>query len=333
MSEDIFVPKSSMEDAVVRQLHTVTYITADKTGVERAFLEAYGLDTTGWFHPSAEDYRTLNPYFGFTDSDTWEACAFFKKAEGANVQVRVIHVHNETPLVRPEIDGFFLGGATISFPMEDLVAHEKTMAGIGMKSTVGVNEMEFAGPAGEIYVSAEIIYPAPENVYLLGVKRPEIFVPVGPIDPSTGIGAAAYSARNTAETDEIIEFLKSVLCFEIRRDVMFTVGKKSALLLPEGVKERFVQAFAPGAQTGYLVFMDHGEFNRMSPAPTIGPPSRGIVMWSFTTGNLEEVYQRARSAGTEILSAPGEIQSPFLPGNKTLLLRDPGGFPIEICET
>lgn len=331
MSEDIFVPESRPEDALVKQLHTVTYVTADKAGVERAFVEGYGLDSSDWFEPSAEEYAALNPYFGFANADTWEACAFFKKGDGANVQIRVIHVHQDAPIVRPELDGFFIGGATVSFPMEDIAAHEKTMAGIGMKSTIGIKEMEFTGPSGEVYISAEIIYPAPENVYLLGVKRPEIFVPVGPLDPSTGIGGAAYSARNCERTDEIIEFLQGVLGFEIRRDVMFTVGAISALLMPEGTEERFVQAFAPGAQTGYLVFMDHGECNRPSPAPTLGPPCRGIVMWSFMTEDLDEVHARAQAAGTKILSAPGDLNSPFLPTQRTLLLEDPDGFPIEVC--
>lgn len=331
MSEDIFVPKSRPEDALVKQLHTVTYVTANKAGVEKALIEGYGLDSSGWLTPSAADYAALNPYLGFANADTWDACAFFKKGDGANIQIRVIHVHKETPAVRPELDGLFIGGATVSFPMEDIGAHEKTMAGIGMKSTIGVKEMEFTAPTGEVYISAEIIYPAPENVYLLGVKRPDIFVPVGPLDPATGIGGAAYSARNSQKTDEIIEFLKSVLGFEIRRDVVFTVGEISALRLPEGTDERFVQAFAPGANTGYLVFMDHGELNRPSPAPTLGTPCRGIVMWSFMTDDLDEVYARAQAAGTEILSPPGEIQSPFLPGTRTLLLRDPDGFPIEVC--
>ena len=35
--EDTFIPKSSTEDALVPQLHTVTYVTSEKTSLERAF--------------------------------------------------------------------------------------------------------------------------------------------------------------------------------------------------------------------------------------------------------------------------------------------------------
>ena len=332
MLQDIFVPTSRPDDAIVRQLHTVTWTTSDKETVERALVTGYGLVTTGWQRPSPDELVVLNDYFGFEPGDSWEACAFTGSNGGENVQVRVIHVDDDAPMVRPSLDGFSIGGATISCPIDDLAAHERGMREIGMSSTIGIKEMEFTGPNGEAYVSAEIIYPAPENVYLLGVRRPDGFVPVGPMDAATGIGGPAYSARNVASADAVIGFLDKVLGFEIRRDVVIPIGERSALLLPEGAEERFVQAFAPGASTGYLVLMDHGKDNRPSPANTIGPPSRGIVMWTFTAPDLDVVLDRANAAETEILSGPDDVASPFLPGTRTLLLRDPEGFPIEICE-
>ncbi len=333
MSEDIFIPDSTPEDAIVGPLHTVTYVTSDKSGVEKALLQGYGLDTTGWMTPSAEQRQTLDPYFGFSASDDWETCGFLKYGSGSNVQVRVIHVDASTPAIRPELNGFYTGGVTISFPINDMAKHEKTMAGLGLPSTMGVKEMEFSGPNGETYISGEIVYPAPENIYLLGVKRPDIFVPVGPVDPENDIGGAAYSARNAANSDAVVEFLDKVLGYEIRRDMEFEVGEESALLMPQGAKERFVQAFAPGSQTGYLVIMDHYENNISSDAPHLGTPYRGISMWSFMSNNLDEVYQRAQAEGAEVISTPSCIASPFMPGSRTLLLKDPSGFPIEICES
>lgn len=332
MSEDIFIAQSSPADAIVGPLHTVTYITSDKNSVEKAFLQGYGLDTTGWVTPSAEQRQSLDPYFGFSGSDHWETCGYLKYGSGANVQVRVIHVDANTPAIRPELNGFYTGGVTISFPINDMAKHEQSMADLGMPSTMGVKEMEFAGANGETYISGEIVYPAPENVYLLGVKRPDIFVPVGPVDPETDIGGAAYSARNAANSDAVVEFLDTVLGYEIRRDMEFEVGEESALLMPQGARERFVQAFAPGSQTGYLVLMDHYENNISSDTPHLGTPYRGISMWSFMSEDLDVVYQRSLRAGTEIIAPPGDIESPFMPGTKTLLLKDPSGFPIEICQ-
>lgn len=331
MSEDIFLPTSSHDDAIVEQLHTVTYLTADKTTVERALREGYQLEWSGWQKPELPELETLNSYFGLSGSD-WEMASFFAAGAGNNVQIRVIYNPAPAPLVREEYDGFFTGGATISFPKPDLYEHEILMNSIGIKSTIGVKEMEFQSPTGEVYISAEIVYFAPENVYLMAVKRPDIFVPVGPMDPETNIGSAAYSARCVENADDVITFMRDVMGFEIRRDVEFEIGEKSALLMPQGAKERFIQAFAPGSSSGYCVVMDHGANNRPSTAPSFGPPSRGIVMWSFRTKDMNEVIRRAKTAGARVLRGPIEIGSPFLRGKRAMIVEDPSGFPIEIFE-
>ena len=331
MIEDIFIPKSSANDALVQQLHTVTYVTTDKETLERAFIQGYGLTHSGWKSPPLSERTIYNKYFGFTGND-WEISTFYKSGEGANIQIRVIYNPENTTIVRQNCDGLIVGGATISFPKEDLRAHEDIMTDIGFTSTMGVKEMEFQAPTGEVYTSAEIIYFAPENAYLLAVKRPDTFVPVGPIDKATGIGGPAYSARCIADADSIIHFFETVMGYEIRRDVIFPIGDISAMLLPKGSQERFIQAFAPGSNTGYLVLMDHLQDNIASTAPVIGTPSRGITMWSFKTDDIEEVYRRAQSAGTTILHGLSTFNSPCLESSRTLLMKDPGGFYIEIFE-
>ncbi|MEO9468002.1 VOC family protein [Parasphingorhabdus sp.] len=329
MTADIFVPESSPEDAIVGPLHTVTYVTCDKDRVEEIFRKGYGLDSSGWTEPSS---AAVGAYLGFDEDTTWQSCVFFKSGEGANVQIRVIALEEETPLVRPAYDGLYAGGATMSFPINDLYAHEKHMASIGVESTIGVKEMEFTSPTGETYVSAEIVYKAPDYVFVMGVVRPDIFIPVGPVDPATGLGGSAYSARCITAGDETVAFFQDVLGFEIRRDVEFTVGEKSALLMPEGTTERFIQAFAPGSATGYLVLMDHQEATKSSPAPSYGPPNRGIAMWSFATSDIDNVQKRATDAGIEVVCRAEEYHSPHLSNGRSLILRDPDGFLIEIFE-
>lgn len=309
--EDIFVPKSASEDAVVGPLHTVTYLTADKEKVGEIFQAGYGLEGEAWVKPTTQQFEKLNPYFGFEAEDRWEVCTFSKTGEGANIQVRVINVDAGKPLVRPAHEGLYVGGATLSFPVADLRAHEKLMASIGVDSTIGVKEMEFTSPEGETYISAEIVYKAPDNVFVMGVTRPGIFVPTGPIDPETGIGGPSYSARCVNVADKTVDFFNDVMGYEIRRDVEFVVGEKSAIIMPEGTTERFIQGFAAGASTGYVVLMDHGDATKQSPAPSFGPPNRGLGIWSFSAKNIDDVYRRAKAFDAEILSAPDYVQSPF----------------------
>ncbi len=253
MTVDIFVPQSSPDDAIVGQLHTVTYVTSSKAKVEEIFTKGYGLDSSGWTAPRLAELDTLNGYLGFSAEQNWESCAFSKSGEGA----------------------------------------------------------------GQHLCHGRIV-------------RTNIFVPVGPVDPTTGMGGSAYSAGCITATDETVSFLRDVLGFEIRRDVEFTVSERSALLMPEGTTERFIQAFAPGSATGYLVLIDHQEASKPSPASSYGLPNRGIAMWSFATKDIDSVRQRAADAGIEVVQAPSTHGSPYLSDGKSMILRDPDGFLIEI---
>lgn len=330
MSEDLFVARSRPEDAVVGPLHTVTYVTGNRDAVESSLVRGLDMESSGWSTPNETERRRLNDYYGMPATSTWDACCFFRTGAAANVQIRVIAMREATPIVRPAIDGRYLGGLSIGFPMTDLHAHEAKMNALGIEASVGVKKMEFTGPGGEVYVSAEIHFMAEDNVFLLGVRRPDAFVPVGPIDAETGIGAPAYSARCVDNPKDVMHFLESVLGFEIRRDATFAVADPSGLRLTEGMSERFIQAFAPGASSGYLVLLDHADENKPSPAPTVGPPSRGMCMWSLPSKDIDGVHAKALAEGTKVLQEPAERSSLFLPKTRTLLLQDPAGFPIEI---
>jgi catechol 2,3-dioxygenase-like lactoylglutathione lyase family enzyme len=78
--------------------------------------------------------------------------------------------------------------------------------------------------------------------------------------------------------------------------------------------------------------MDHHEATIPSPAPGFGPPNRGIVMWSFLARDFDEVKRRIADARIVILQREAGRSSPGLPSGRTMVIEDPDGFPIEICE-
>lgn len=69
-----------------------------------------------------------------------------------------------------------------------------------------------------------------------------------------------------------------------------------------------------------------------SPAAGYGPLNRGIGVWSFATSRLDEVYRHAVAAGVVVDQSPAVLDSPFLRAQRTMLLKDPDGFPIEVFE-
>ncbi|MEE4349129.1 MAG: VOC family protein [Pacificimonas sp.] len=331
MSADIFVPESRPEDWDVGPLHLITLVTADPKGMARMLTEGFGLESDGFVPVAA----SAAAYLGMPEGAALQGALFTRHGDPGNVRLRVLAVSEECPQVRPAIDGTYVGGLSVGFPMADLHRRHDDLAGKGITSTIGVKEMEFQSPQGETYVSAEAHFTGPENLFFLGVSRPDVFVPVGPIDPKTGIGAPAYSARCVRHSEGVVGFLRDVLGLEIRRDATFAVGERSGLRLQEGSPERFVQAFAPGAATGYLVILDHFEATKDSPAARLGPASRGLAMWTLPTSDLGAVYARVSAAtGATVLRAPGVHGSPFLPeGVRSLIVEDPGGFPIELFES
>ncbi|MEM8984962.1 MAG: VOC family protein, partial [Pseudomonadota bacterium] len=250
----------------------------------------------------------------------------------ANVAVRVIEVDSTAPVVRPEASGRHVGGLSIGFPMHDIDAREEKLAAMGIPSSVGRKDLEFQSPTGETYTSSEIHFIGPEDVYLLGVKRPDGLTPVGPMPGGTPIGAPAYSARCVTDADLVNRFFVEQLGFECRRDMALTVGSPSGLKLEPGSVERFIQLFAPGAATGYLVLLDHGDITVASPAPSLGPPSRGVAMWTFATDQIEHVREQVSNAGCRIIAELSDRSSPLLASKRSFIVEDPDQFPVEIVE-
>ncbi len=332
MSTDIFVPESSAEDALAQPLHTITYVTSDKDGIEKMLCLGLDLESSGWASPPEEDRTALNQYFGFEPGDSWESCVFTRSGVLKNVQILAIHVSDRHPMIRPCADGRYFGGATIGFPMQEMSARVTKMQAAGVASTVGVKELEFTNPEGEVYISREVHFLGMENIFMLGVQRPDALVSVGQIDPLTDIGAPAYSARCVPNIDQVGAFTEQVLGFEIRRDMQMEIGARSGLLMEEGIPERFVQAFAPGSGTGYLVYLEHRGYGLDSPAPSYHSPNRGLTMWSFPTKHFDALNQQALRFGATVIQAPRHRNLPHLGACRTMILNDSSGFAIEIFE-
>ncbi len=332
MCADIFVPESSPADAIVSPLHTITLVTADKKGTEAMMTKGLDLHSSGWQTPPVEMLESSQSYFGFEESDRWQYALFSGQGSIANIQILVLLVDAIKAQLRPTADGRYFGGATIGFPMRDMSQRVEKMASAGVHSTVGIKELEFSSPTGETYVSREVHFLGTENIFMLGVQRPDAFVQIGAIDDRTDIGAAAYSARCVENLDAVNNFVEQVLGFELRRDIEMTIGPRSGLLMEEGIPERFVQAFAPGAGTAYLVFLEHGGHGIPSPCDSYGPPNRGLVRWSFATADLDAVQQSIADFGAEIVHAAKARSLPHLAPTRSLVTRDPSGFEIEIFE-
>ena len=119
MTADIFVAQSSSEDAIVGPLSTITYLTSDADTAYKMLVEGMGMEASEWYVPDDINRPDLDVHFGFDISDNWKARRFFRSDDGENIQVRLIVVDKDNAQIRPEIDGTYLGGLSIGFPLSD----------------------------------------------------------------------------------------------------------------------------------------------------------------------------------------------------------------------
>ena len=98
--------------------------------------------------------------------------------------------------------------------------------------------------------------------------------------------------------------------------------------LPPHTPIRYVTMFARGSNSSNVAFLDFGDSGRKNPAP-LGPPSRGLVMWSFRVRDLDEALARVRARGLEVVCEPLRLQMPS--GTQAVAtVRAPNGFLVEL---
>ena len=90
MSEDIFVPLSKPEDAIVGPLDTITWLTNNSQDLEDILINGYQMTRNSWIKPKKDEQKILNNYLGLGSNLTWRMTNFYMEGEGANIKIRVI---------------------------------------------------------------------------------------------------------------------------------------------------------------------------------------------------------------------------------------------------
>jgi catechol 2,3-dioxygenase-like lactoylglutathione lyase family enzyme len=250
-------------------------------------------------------------------------------------KVRVLVMEPAGPLIRPGMDVLLEGGLSVGFAVRNRAEMEQCLArgeSLGIGTTAGITTIEFRRPDGSPYEALETHFKAPDDVYGLGVGRPEDLPSVGPIEAGQMIGGPAYSAQVVNHADADVAFYRDVLGFEVRRDVDLTSsGPAGGLGLAAGTVMRFLQIYAPGSGTGYLVILDFRDRGIPNPV-SIRPPSRGVAMWTFPTDDLDAVLATSQEHGVETFAGPVALDCAWLGAHRAATVLTPHGFLVELVE-
>ena len=326
-------PGKTRGDALVGPLAAATVVTSDMERCRRFYGDLMGLQPALDHLPE----RTLAPLtrlWGLADADGWEHALYQQPGNPDMPYLRVIAVGGDSPEARPGMNALLEGGLAVGFAcadMEQLIARGESM---GFGTVAGVTRIPLQRPDGSSYEALETHLRAPDGVYGLGIARPPDLAPICPIAEGALTGGPAYSSQVINNCQRSLDFYQEVLGYEVRRDVELpSEGPTGGLLdVPPGSPMRFLQVFAPGSESRYLVFLDWFDTGLPAAAPS-RPPSRGMVMWSFMTTGLDAVLARAERFGALQLCGPEVVDArPAHIATRRATLAAPNGFAIELVE-
>lgn len=319
----------------VGSLLMVTHVTDSPLATRHFYRDMMAMAEVSDDAVSPGTQGTQRALWGLGTDTRWTEQLYERPGLPQVPRVRVLAMEPAGPEIRPGMDVLLEGGLSVGFAVRNRVEMEQCVArgdSLGIGTTAGITTIEFRRPDGSPYEALETHFKAPDEVYGLGVGRPEDLPPVGPIEAGQMIGGPAYSAQVVNHADADIAFYCDVLGLEVRRDVDLTSsGPAGGLGLAAGTVMRFVQLYAPGTDTGYLVMLDFRDQGRPNSGP-IRPPGRGVAIWTFPTHDLDAMLARSREHGVEPFGGPVTLDTAPFGRHRIATVLTPHGFLVELVE-
>lgn len=255
----------------------------------------------------------------------WEAYVLRRPAVADSIRVLVIVPDRDTPLIRASYAREETGPYALGFAMRDTRATDARMIALGFSRTLpAVNEYRLQLRDGTPYPVVEASYETADNTRLVLMQRPASMAPIGGIDARTGLGGPSYSSLIVEDAAAMERFFTEVLDFERRTDREWTIFSP---------RFRYLTLHAKGARTGNLGLVEYEPADRI-PGTGVAPrpPHRGLAGWSFPVRRLDEVMQRARRAGTPVVSRPLIYDDPRFGQVRIATVLAPNGLLVEVFE-
>jgi catechol 2,3-dioxygenase-like lactoylglutathione lyase family enzyme len=332
---DALAPKTTDADAVTKQLHTTTLCTTDLETIQAFYGDGLGLRITGPLALDSDVREVQRELWGIPEDIGWELYIMDRPAVPGTIQVRVLVLDRETPMIHTTWNPQEPGPFSMGFSTTDLQSWDPELRGKGWESLMPLASYQIPRPDGTTYTINETIFNAPDFMHSVGISRGDGMPQLGPVDPATGRGGPIYSAHIIENSEKVLGFYVDVLGLELRSDRQFkSSGSKGALGVPDGTEFRFAIVYAHGATFGHLLFLDYqGRLGLPSSGVDWRPPNRGMAMWSFPVRDMDEILGRLEAGGVELFAGPVEYDSPSLGRHKSVTVIDPSGFMVELFQT
>jgi catechol 2,3-dioxygenase-like lactoylglutathione lyase family enzyme len=331
---DALAPPTTGKNAPIRQLHTATLCTTDLDATRAFYGDGLGLRIRGPIEIEPDVRELQRKLWGIPAEVGWELYIMDRPTVPGTIQVRVLVLDQETPLIHTSWNPQEPGPFSMGFSTDDLESWDPELRAKGYQSLMPLSRYQVPRPDGTTYGIHETIFNAPDFLHSVTISRRDGMPQLGPVDPATGRGGPIYSAHIIEDSDTVLDFYVRILGLELRSDRQFkSSGSKGALGVPDGAEFRFAIVYAEGARFGHLLFVDfQGRLGLPNPGVAPRPPNRGLAMWSFPVRDMAEMERRLAENGLEPLSGPVEYTSPSLGAHRSMTVLDPSGFLVELFQ-
>jgi hypothetical protein len=330
---DLTDPASLVAEAVAGPVAIITLCTNQPDSLELFFVKGWGMRKSGPFSCSPKQRKQLAAGWQIPDSLSFQITYYDRPGAPSNCILRVLSFNKKVPAIRSKFGPAENGPFTLGFPNTQQEKLHAYLQSLGYQTLAPLQASMLNKPDGTQYKYLETIYKGPEWLYAVGIERGNGMPPLSEVDSISQLGGPGYSALNVSGiSDTVLAFFTQVLGYELRRDQVWKTGEGSALGLPAGIPFRFSIAYAKGATSGHLLFLD---FQKTAPVKSAHPPhipNAGIGMYSFRTSKFDKLLANAISFGIPIISGPGYLTDPWLGKYRSVVMMAPNQVYIEVIE-
>ena len=331
---DALAPKTRPDDAITRQLHTVTIVTADLEESTRFYRDGLGLALEGPITEDDDTRKAQAQLWGLPDDLDWEMHLLRRPGVDGTIQIRLIVTDDTSPQIHTSWDPREPGPFSLGFPADTIETWDPEMRDMGFASRNEMEQYQVPRPDGTTYGIHETIFNGPDFNHAVLISRRDGMPQLGPVAADSGRGGPVYSAMIVEDSNSFISFFVDVLGLELRSDREWkSAGTEGALNVPDGTEFRFAILYAHGARFGHLLIL---EFRGGAGLPSTGvaprPPNRGLASWTFPVRDLDEVLERIESAGHELVAGPVTLDTQDLGSHRVATVLAPNGFLVELFE-
>ncbi len=331
-SKDTLAATSSTADALTHQLHTVTLSTMSLDSIVSFYVGGMGMTLNGPITTSDEKKAVQRKLWSIPEGINWKMYHLNRPSVPGLINIRVLVLDTETPLIHKSHNSRELGPFSLGFPNLNQKKLDADLRTKGWTSMEELQEGNIPRTDGTTYRYWETIYKAPDFLHAVGIERGDGVPQLAPVDSLTQLGGPGYSAQVITNSDHELAFYTEVLGLELRSDRHWKSSDGSALGIEAGVPFRFSLVYAKGTTSGHLLFLDYEDGKFIDPNVLPRTPNRGLGMWTFETKDINQIKMNATAFGSEIVCEIEVYESPIYGKGKVITLLAPNGFLIEVFQ-